>query len=486
MSNSLTLLLADLAGCLFAALCLITAWKRKIKNIYLLHAMFYFVFMQGLQFAWRMSNGIYTYDTWYYTWAHVACALYMIIFLALAPRIKTADGQRLSALEVFWAGQKHTTYLFVIWFLGIAFLASKYGLGAVARIQTADNMSIVPIANLDVAIRQITEIIGQGAFLLVITRAIYQPRSVRPFDIGFSLVFVLLSFGLGAASFGVRRGMIMTIGFAGLVYLGRAYGGTRRLSQRQIAYALAAVLLLLVGSSYYQSIRLNPGEPHIKHLMSSADWGEKLEGIALMLTPMSRRRMLERTGWKQAEGEVINRAGPFDLLYGVIQTRNEKNLGTDGILTWMGIVRSLPSAFVGEKPSYGEDNVIMYRMRIIPNQMQVMPAHYFENMDYSASILAFLYADFGPVSIIIAPVLTLVFMTLVINLAMNVGNSTFVQASALGSLYWMAGSVEGSIVPVMIGLRNFILLLLIGTAIKLLTSRTKSPTAPAAVTPRQH
>ena len=415
----------------------------------------YLVFVLVAHLAWRLGSSV-EYSPQYYLIAHMVS----LVFFAGCALISVHDGRRnrtiLQAINRIRPIPLIVTFL--VWLMFQLYLLATYGESGAVRLSATSGMEEVPYF-LSSSASLLNAFVG-GAALAVAMRHNERGSLENKFLLAAFVVFILYSLAFGAALAGGRRTiLILTICFI----VARLYNNGRSLSSlmsRHLTALVAATSICLVLASYYQQIRVNVNAPIVKDRLASPDLFKKLEGVELLLTP----DLQEDAALRNVDS--INRSGPFDFLVSIAEGRYEFGKSSDGVLTLFCIGKALPRQLYPEKPDYDVDLLIAQLFSVAPQQDATIGARFFDNPDYSTTVLALLLGDFGWIGVPAAVLLLTMAMRLS---AWAVGSSaanSIVTIGGLGVVFEITTTVEGTLVTLLSSLRTLLIVLIVGRVVR--------------------
>ena len=397
--------------------------------------------------AWRMTN-----HTTYFVETYAISHLLLFAFLTLTTMVVSVTNSRpfdyLGSIR--GVSERHLAGGFALWIVFESYLVLRYGMRG----------GETTYSGLDFALSSLVAQFFMGATCVYVAKLAVAPAIM--FKPWLTIPFVatqtyLLAFG--GSQFGGRRGLLLYA----LVYVTISFMSARqsrsRFSLTRPIYIIFAAIALLSATQYYQAVRTNFLDPVLRSQLESQSLDIKIEGLLGLLSPNT-----------SSDDEAIvlaSRSGPFDALYGITEGVYDFNRSTEGLVTWNGSIRALPSILGIPKAELDEDYLIGERFSLAPGQQAGVNATFFNNPDYSGSILAYSIADFGllglPFSVAVM-VLAIIYADLAIR---QIGRNPILAICGFGTTCIIAATVEGSITTFLSATRE-LTIIWIATAVVLL------------------
>jgi len=420
-------------------------WRRGVGLGAMLHTIIFILFVPGLQALWRVESSL-RYEVVTYIAAHVLVLTYLGLFnlcaLWLRQRL-VSDKSLLASLTVVRDGIWQR--VLVAWIAWQGYLIGKYGIVNLYafKYESAGATGEHVLSYIDAALNTMLTTIALGAVLIYIAKSV----AIRGYWVGFvrtTLVGAFLAFYLvfGETPLGVRRSLMLLVLFALLVHVVLYHGDVYRWVRRNWRRVLLAMIGVVSFAMYYQAIRGNIADQEVVDLLISGSPMEKVEGILRYAVPQTYGSVQEST--------PLIRSGPFDLVYRLIVNGRS----TNGELLQLSTQTVVPRVFVEDKPDIDVDDVIADRLGIVPEWDYLAP-------DLPTSVLSIFFADLGYVGVVVAAVLMAGTLSLLALGIPRFRRHPLVLLATLAVWFQVAGNVEGELVPVLAGLRDLLLLVII-------------------------
>jgi hypothetical protein len=284
-----------------------------------------------------------------------------------------------------------------------------------------------------------------GACVVYVAKTVLIPNYWRKMQVLFPLVAFGIPYIVALESpIGSRR-LIFMFALVGIL-LGLMLGkySLMRLSLRRALGLVCLAGFVFGASMYYQSVRQNYFKPEIAEKLMSENSMVIVQGAALALLPN-----LERNETPGLEPASQLRDGPFELVYDIVAFLEDGHAGTRGEITVASIAALIPRVVIGEgKTVTNADEIISERTGITPRGEFLV-------LDLPTSVLAILLADFGPLGVVLAPMVVLFgFATMFSILRLRAMSSAPWLLLWCTTLLYMAAGAEADLVSILSSLRD--------------------------------
>jgi hypothetical protein len=408
--------------------------------------------MQVLHFSRLFDARVEPYTTSYYFLTHVIVLLYLILFLVgmlILERRPLSNAIITNALQV---NDKWLILVFGGWLTVKGYLVLKYGVSAFWTLRNlAGRYAIIHYsAWWETPLETYIRAFAMGASVIFLIKAAYikgywKRGGMTALFVIFLSVFVFVH----ETTLGPRRFLFLLGLVAVLAYTWRERTSIPNYIIKHWRQFLTLVILVVCLSSYYQVIRTNFYTPRIYTRLWSSNPLEFTQGLYLALIPLppDQRAPLDAP---------FIRAGPFEIIYQVFETRVSGNPGTEGEITKTSLQMIVPRVIAGSsKTDINADDIFEQRMGIIPQGRYTKP-------DIATSLLAIFTADYGIIGAVIPPLIVLLSLFLFSYLASRPNKlSPLMMLYTIYALLYTAGNVEGDLVAVLATYRDLLILALI-------------------------
>lgn len=419
----------------------------------------YLAFALVTHAIWRLGANV-SYGFEHYLVTHVASFLFLALTVVLSKR-----DVRQNDLVLRASTRVRPTVLLVAFAIWIAFqfyLLAKYGASGALRLGDSSALGQQEIAYVDSSTLMLVNTFASGAALVVVTRLGVEPAFIRnPLVMSAFAVFIVYALAFGAALAGGRR-TVLILAICFLVARLTASGENVSAALRRNLSSIVLALVVCLGLAwYYQEIRNNVYLPAVQQSLADPDPSTKMEGVTQLLTP----GLADVYASGGGSASTVNRSGPFDFLYSIVEGRNQFNRSADGELTLFSIGKAIPKLFYPDKPEYDVDYLIGMRFGVVMGRNFATDAEFFRAPDYSTTVFATLFADFGWVAVPLAAAIAVLVMRLSISVVGVAPASALVVLGAMGVMFELISMIEGSLSHLLASLRT--LLMVAGVAFAL-------------------
>lgn len=435
----------DFSFLLLSSLVVILAWRLGVGIGATLHSIIFVLLVPGLQMMWRAESET-QYEVAVYVAAHLVAVTYLVLFnlgVLWLRGSRVSDYPLVVTIVTIKDSLWHGTL--VLWIAWQAYLIGKYGIVNlyVFKAYSAGAGTGYDLTYFDQVASSMLTTLALGAVLVYLTKLV----SIRGYRFGFvrlTLVGVFLCTFLvfGGATLGVRRTVLFLALFALIVHVVLRRGHMFHWFRQKWRHVFLAVISVWTFAIYYQKIRVNFDDPEIAGLILSGSPREQFVGAMRYAIPQAEP--------PAGESAAMLRLGPFDLIYGLVET--DQTLWGD--LLWLSIQTVVPRLVMPNKPDVNVDEMIADRLGVVPPGDYLVP-------DLSTSVLAVFIADFGYGGVILAAGLMAVALVLLTRVIPRAKHHPLVLLGVLAMWFQQAANVEGDIVAVLAGLRDVLLLVLI-------------------------
>jgi hypothetical protein len=305
-----------------------------------------------------------------------------------------------------------------------------------------------------------------GAYVIFVLKVSISRRWPSVLHTSVFAILLAIYLVLGEASIGARRFVLLILILA-IVGASRAWNmPAKHLMVTLSKMGLAAMLLAIVFSVYFQTVRFNLLQPEIAISLSSGNIGEMVRGGLSALIP-------NVDFDTEMEQPAMLRPGPFELIYDVLASEFTTQATTHGHITRSSTQAMIPYIIAGtDKESVSVDKTLVDELGIIPFDGFIDGI---EIIDLPSSLLAIFIADYGLPGSVLAPMITTAGLVLISLITKCTGQSTLLTILAVSVCFQIIGNVEGDLLTVLTVLRDFALSILVITgAIKIAQLINKS------------
>jgi hypothetical protein len=403
---------------------------REFVTLYLINFILQFLL---LDLALQYVRGGRSPQGGYYIAMAVALSMVHVLFAWSLGKISSFSiNSRLAFQSLLTAGYSFARYGILLWLAVRVYLYAKYGAQSFSYITLFDRDTRYgsPISYADTVLRMVALYLANGAAMaLVVQIAVRGWRAISLFEWALLAVFFVFVL-LGEAPLGVRRTVILYV----LIFV-LLFAMTRGISWRAVGVAVVLGVAGIAFMGYYQRIRFNAANPEVYRLLSSGNIYQILAGVVAYLTPHP-----------QPDGTQVFRSGGLDFFATCLRAVDQTGKTMGGSLLLFSFHKVIPSAFYSGKSTLDVDDVVAQFFRL-------------EERDYSSSILANLYVDFGVVGILLAPLLWWVTMCVALAiLARTKKNGAFAVGLA-GMIFGLLSMVESTLIHLFVYVRDMLLVL---------------------------
>jgi len=435
----------------------VVVYGEKAKDVFCsMHLLFFVIFVILLHIAGLLSGNDRNYEMTVYLSTHPTILIY---FISLSAGIlffsqKGFIPQRTRLFEIALAVKDHWLLMsFCSWILMKIYLVSVYGASSFSQFkQLAGKYAIAHYdAWWEMPIELYSNAFAVGACVVYVIKVILEKNFWRKrLLVSLSFVaFVILYVVTHSSTIGPRR-FLLLLSLLSLLVLAMKGGKTLSLyllSRWRVVMLIGFILASL--TVYYQSIRNNFFQPEIADKLTSTDPKEFLSGVAMFLVPIPKHQRITKK-------IAFFREGPFDIIYDVIQRRNDGYSGTHGEITLNAFMTIIPRVVTGNsKIEMNADDFLEAQMNIAPSGPYIRP-------DVATSLLAIFIADFGIVGIILAPmVIIFTIVSFLFLLKSKWFDHPLFNIYLFSALLITSANVEGSFAAILSNLRNGIILFVV-------------------------
>jgi hypothetical protein len=457
----------DVTFVLLTAGLLAVSMGRRIGFIATVYIASCFIFVLVSHVVWRLSAFV-SYDGGIYLIAHVINLTFLVAMAVMArqPSMDRPLFQGISGLHPY-----ALVVPILIYFAFNAYHLVKYGRMATLNLSEGSGSTSFTRDSLDEAISQLITPIASGAALGIVIRLAVDARAIANRGLSFAFgAYMLFNLAVGASGAGGRRTLlILAIAFM-LAKIGSAPGGIAVIMRRNARTIVTSALLCLLLAGYYQQIRNNADLRDVQVRLAAEDLWTRLDGLRMLLTP---GKAAELRGGETPE--FINRSGPFDLLVALVDGRLRLGRSTDGEITAYSFEMVMPRVFYPDKPQYDTDDIIANHFNVTPANLFWASGQFFQTVDYSTSVLAVLFADFGWIGIFLAAGVTALAMRLVTRIFVLMPRNPIIALGALGAMFDLVSLMEGTLVTLLSLIRALTIFIVLGSVVELLWFRPRVP-----------
>jgi hypothetical protein len=307
--------------------------------------------------------------------------------------------------------------------------------------------------------------IGEGVLFIVVFKLSLDRAYVKNVRVIIpSLALLLFMLAFGKVFVGGRR-MVLILG-ACYIASSLTYSRRNDFSElyKKIGVSTTALLFVVALSTYYQQIRSNLRNDNIQHKLLSDEYATKADGVADILLPSNSNTP---SSYNSNES-LVNRGGPFDLFYGVVEKSIIYNISSHGDLIMHSFQQFIPSIIYPEKPMSGLDSLIYPRLGIIPHLPagSTGPTEWIDPKtgavyltDYSKSPQSLLFADFDWIGILVAATILSLCFILCIKILLLIPSKSLLIPGVFGVIFDLISSIEGNVTGELASLRAAVLFL---------------------------
>ena len=430
--------------------------EKTTNPIAVVHILFFIIFVELLDLAGLLNEGDRYNDIAYYLLAHLSVIIYLGVFvlgmlwLKSMRLIPSPERFFKSAIRI---GDAWLIAAFLGWLLMKTYLVAMYGVSAFSLYsRLAGKDIILHYTNWwETPLLGYLQAFAVGASVVYVVKVVLNRGYLKTnWKVGVAfMVFASIYVVTHSPLIGPRRFMLMLVLIALVTAAWKDGKGVFIYLLTRWRKVLVVGIVLFGAAAYYQNIRNNFSQPEIANKLLSGDIFSFVQGVAQGMLPISKdERVREET--------TLLRAGPLEIIYRVIQSRNDEGLGTDGKITANAFRMIMPRVIAGQdKEDINADEYLEQEMSITPDGPYIFP-------DVSTSLLAIFIADFGFWGIFIAPVLMLGSIAFFSNIPRRgLFSHPLMILFYFFALFNLAANVEGSLVSVLSIFRSAMILALV-------------------------